>query len=70
MGYLGTRGKLIHEKNLKLKISWHSLFKAYSEKCSRSHKIAEILLTHFSAAEEKVWSRGNFGIFTAFYHKM
>jgi hypothetical protein len=69
-GILRGSGEMIHEKNLKLKISWHSHFKAYSEKCSRSHQIAEILLTHFSAAEEKVWFRGNFGIFTAFYHKM
>jgi hypothetical protein len=29
MGYLGACGKLIHEKNLKSKISWHRPFKVY-----------------------------------------
>jgi hypothetical protein len=51
MGYQGAWGKLIHEKNLKSKISWHYLFKPYSEKCF--HEIAAKLLTHSSVAEKK-----------------
>ncbi len=70
LGYLEVCGKLIHEKNLKSKISWHSPFKPYSVKCPLSHQIAAKLLTHSSAAEEKVWSRGNYWFLQLLYHKM
>ncbi len=37
MGYSGAGGKLIHEKNLKSKISWHCPFKMWVEQpCTRT----------------------------------
>ncbi len=37
MGYSGAGGKLIHEKNLKSKISWHCPFKFAFHFCSTTH---------------------------------